>query len=106
MFYSHSWKKNQAVEYLAHHTENVGKCCDEAKTKINATKTEAIIFSRKKDKAPKNIELCDKNIKFKNRVKYLEVQLDTKLFFNKVVNITNKIIGALLRKVNCQSRSR
>jgi hypothetical protein len=52
------------------------------KIKINAGKTEAIIFSKKLARTDTNIHFQGKDIEWKNSVKYLGVHLDRKLTFS------------------------
>ena len=98
--YSHSWKKSQAVKNVKEHADELEIYFENSKTKINAAKTEFIIFTqKKKEVTPENITVFDTNIKRSECVKYLGVKLDSKLNFNNHVETTiakvSKAIGAL-----------
>ena len=73
----------------------------DSKTKINAKKTEFIVFSHKpKDPDPGSIHVFGQKVEQKSSVKYLGVVLDNSLNFEKhieaTINKVNKAVGALM----------
>lgn len=106
---AHSWKKRTAAYYIESHAEKLNDHFRNEKTKINAGKTECIIFSRKiKEQDPETIEAFDVAIKPSKNVKYLGVILDKKLSFNDhithAINKVNKSIGALIPILGYKSK--
>ncbi len=67
---------------LQHHLDSISDYCKDWKIKINATKTQAIYFSRATKNVPQsNIVLDGNSIPWSNEVKYLGVHLDKRLTF-------------------------
>lgn len=60
------------------------------KIKLNAEKTEAIIFNKKKKRAPQRVEINNTEIPWTQEVKYLDVRMDRKLTFKVHIPNTKK----------------
>ena len=97
--YAHSWVKEKSLSYLREHAEELREYFFDNKIKINEKKTEAIMFSRKKDPCEPKIAAFGAEVKLKEFVRYLGVILDARLNFqahiNHIASKVNKAIGAL-----------
>ncbi|KAJ4427768.1 hypothetical protein ANN_25421 [Periplaneta americana] len=62
--------------------------------KVNISKTQAIIFTRRKPKIPDHLNLFSEDIYYKQSVKYLGVTLDKQLRFHHHVQLSEKIQAA------------
>ena len=76
-----SWKKSVAIDNAFRHFNEIREYFNIWKIKINAAKTELIVFSKKTKETPKSIFIDNIEIKPKNSVKYLGINLDKKLTF-------------------------
>ena len=69
----------------------INKWCEDNGLKLNAIKTQVIIFSRKNNiNIPRPIKLHGIEVEFHNTVKYLGIHLDSRLNWHKHINITAK----------------
>ena len=79
--------RNLGQEYL----RRINQWCEENGLKLNAIKTQIIIFSRKNNiNLPRPIKLHGIDIEFCNTIKYLGVHLDSRLNWHKHVVTTAK----------------
>lgn len=60
--YSHSWKKAKALDNVQRHSKVLKEYYEGRKIKINAIKTDCVIFHRKKDRAPEDIHVFGTNV--------------------------------------------
>ena len=84
--YAASWRKTIAIKNIQGHLDNLSKYNEKWKIKINATKTDLVIFSKKLKKENNdnlNIRMDDTKIEQKNSAKYLGMHLEKRLNFNK-----------------------
>lgn len=103
-----SWSKRLATDIVQKQLDRIVDYFNKWKIKINASKTELIIFSKKADNLKRkklkdvnlNIKINNVTIKPKNYVKYLGAMLDKKLTFAQHIKYAcenaNKIKGILL----------
>lgn len=69
----------------------INKWCEDNGLKLNAIKTQVIIFSRKNNiRLPRPIKLQGIEVEFHNTVKYLGIHLDNRLNWHKHINTTAK----------------
>ena len=88
-----SWNTNTVLQRIQKH-EFLGAYFDKWKRKINATKTELIVFSS--DKQTQTVNLFENQIQTAPTRKYLGVHLDQKLKFGSHLTKTkNKAQGAM-----------
>ena len=88
----------QVVNRLNKKIHKIYKFYNKWKIKINASKTEAIIFSKRRPTVMKNIVVNNVNVCWSKSIKYLGVHLDAKLTFTKHVNfIAQKSLGSLIK---------
>lgn len=82
-----SWQQNQNNKYIQEHTNELEKYFHKWKIKINPDKTTITHFSKKgKQKVNTHVTLNKKIINVTDSVKYLGMQLDKKLNYNKHIN--------------------
>ena len=84
--YAASWRKTIAIKHVQGHLDKLSKYYKKWKIKINATKTELVIFSKKSKKENNgylNIKIDGAIIEKKASAKYLGMHLDNRLNFNK-----------------------
>ena len=84
--YAVSWRKTIAIKNVQGHLDELSKYYEKWKIKINATKTDLVIFSKKLKKENDdnlNIKMDDTIIEQKNSAKYLGMHLDNRWNFNK-----------------------
>lgn len=102
-----SWRKEQAIKYLQDHIEKLENYYETWKIKINVTKTELVIFSKKeKKKQHFTLHMNDTPIQSKKEAKYLGVILDQNLDFNShIKNAKKKGYAAMSLLYNLLNRN-
>lgn len=100
VIYGTSMSNKVIVKNLNETLNNINIWCTKWRVKINAAKSEAILFSRKRNPT-KNLTpplLNETPIPWKKSVKYLGVTLDQKLSYSQhTTNARNKAAGALAK---------
>ena len=97
-----SWSKKQATLYIERHIKLLLKFFDKWKLKMNSTKTEFVIYSKKREreKVPRLVVGIDKIVP-KTEATYLGTILDSKLIFTKhTAKAAGKAYG-VLQALNC-----
>jgi Reverse transcriptase (RNA-dependent DNA polymerase) len=105
-----SWSGQQASKNLQTALNNLETYYENWRIKINVTKSDAVLFSRRKKKErlkTNSLTLFDEKIKWSKEAKYLGVTMDQKLnwgtHINTVANKANKRIGILSPLLNRRS---
>lgn len=104
-----SWKKDQAIKYIQRHIVELEVFYHKWKVKINVLKTELLVFSQKEKKNNTHIVYMNEiPVNSKEDAKYLGVDLDKKLTFNKhikkVKSKAHAIISLLYNLINQKSK--
>lgn len=94
--YAISYRVDTIINRLTILAKKQLKYFEKWKIKINATKTEAIFFSRRRPNLPENITVFNQNLIWAKSIRYLGIYLDPKLTFSTHVNkIREKFYTAL-----------
>ena len=107
--YASSWRKKQAIKYLQIYIYELEQYYCKWKLKINTSKTELVIFSRKpSDNEIPNITLYNDSIIPKKEAVYLGVLLDSKLNYTNHINKARRkacaVMRALYPLICCKSK--
>ena len=98
LFYAASYRISAIVKRLQHALEVNKRYFHKWKIKINDSKTEAILFTKRRPKIFDNICCGDLKIVWLDKVKYLGVMLDHRLTFSEHINyLCHKAILHLIR---------
>lgn len=96
--YKHSYRIDTIVNHLQKTTSNCLRFFNKWKIRANESKTEAIIFTKRRPVINSNILVNNKAVEWCSYVKYLGVILDTRLTFTKHIDTQcHKAIGALVK---------
>lgn len=91
-----SWRTDTITNRLQKSVDKIQKYFQKWKIKLNAAKTESILFSKRRPTLKGKVTVQDSNIEWSPQVKYLGVILDKKLLFTKHTKyVCNKAYGAL-----------
>lgn len=94
--YTRSWRLKTVTNRLSKSAIRVEKHFFKWKTKLNNTKTEAILLTRRRPKQIPELKIGNKIIAWKTTVKYLGLKLDNKLYFTEHIKyVCNKALLAM-----------
>lgn len=85
---SQSANINQAVTYLQRALDHIQSWAIKWKLKINPNKTQAIIFTNKREVPSKELKINEHRLEFKPTIKYLGIRFDSKLTWSGHANQT------------------
>lgn len=98
----------EIVQILQKQLNCTQEWCIKWRIQINASKSAAIIFSKRKPQGPANLQIFNEDIPWESSVKYLGVHLDKRLNFKTnteaIATKINKAIGMLYPLINRNSK--
>jgi hypothetical protein len=93
---SQSWRPDTISRRLSQAVATLLKYFSKRKFRLNAHKTETILFSKRRPPLPKTVQIGNTFVPWTSDVKYLGLLLDPKLFYSKHLRtVTNKATGTL-----------
>lgn len=93
---SRSLRASTARDYLENGLGDIARYMDLNKIRINPTKTELVLFTRKRVTPLQNMDFEGESIEFKTKAKLLGVTIDSKLNFKSHIdNVIRKTNGAM-----------
>jgi len=92
-----SWRTDTIVRRLNHAMTVLHRYFTQWKLQVNITKTAAILFTKRRPPPPPSLRFRLTHIPWSPHIRYLGLQLDSKLLFTKHLNtVTHKAMGVLL----------
>lgn len=97
-YFTSSCRVSAITRRLQEASVKISKYYDKWKIKLNTSKTEAIIFTKRRPCITNKLLINGTHINWSDNVKYLGLHLDKKLTFTKHVNhVIQKSIGSLIK---------
>jgi len=94
---SHSWRPETITRRLNSTMSQLLRYFNKWKLRVNVSKTELILFTKRRPPDPQPLQFHNVTIPWSNTVKYLGLLLDSKLLFTKhLQTVLHKATGTLL----------
>jgi hypothetical protein len=103
--FSQSWRSETITRRLNSTISQLLRYFNKWKLRVNVSKTELILFTKRRPLNPQPLQLQNVTIPWSNTVKYLGILLDSKLLFTKhLQTVRHKATGTFLKIVPLLSR--